>query len=84
MHGLEELEWEIRELSPQLDELKLANYREIPIAANWKNSVENYSECYHCPNQHPSLASWSKTGVLARNFGSLVLLLSGAVQTVDP
>ena len=59
MHGLEELEWEIRELSPQLDELKLANYREIPIAANWKNSVENYSECYHCPNQHPSLASGS-------------------------
>ena len=59
MNGLEELEWEITELSPQLDELKLASYREIPITANWKNSVENYSECYHCPNQHPSLTSGS-------------------------
>ena len=59
LQGLEELEWEIRELSPQLDELKLADYREIPIAANWKNSVENYSECYHCPNRHPSLANGS-------------------------
>ena len=43
LDGLEELEWEIRELSPQLDQLKLANYREIPIAANWKNSVENFN-----------------------------------------
>ena len=27
----------------------------IPMKANWKNSVENFSECYHCPNQHPTL-----------------------------
>ena len=59
LEGLDELEWEIRELSSELDSLKRANYREIPIAANWKNSVENYSECYHCPNQHPGLADGS-------------------------
>ncbi len=57
--GLEALEWEIRELSPQLDDLKFSSLREIRIAANWKNSVENYSECYHCPNQHPGLATGS-------------------------
>jgi choline monooxygenase len=59
LDGLEELEWEIREMSPDVDNLKRATYREIPIAANWKNSVENYSECYHCPNQHPGLANGS-------------------------
>jgi Rieske 2Fe-2S family protein len=25
------------------------------VAANWKLIVENYSECYHCPNLHPQL-----------------------------
>jgi choline monooxygenase len=25
------------------------------MAANWKNSVENFSECYHCPGQHKGL-----------------------------
>ncbi len=54
--GLDELEWEIRELSPDLDNLKRASRRQIRLAANWKNSMENYSECYHCPNQHPGLA----------------------------
>ena len=57
--GLDELEREIRELSPDMDNLKRASYREIRLAANWKNSVENYSECYHCPNQHPGLAQGS-------------------------
>ena len=39
--GLDKLEWEIRELSPDMDNLKRARYREIRLAANWKNSVEN-------------------------------------------
>jgi choline monooxygenase len=25
------------------------------LNANWKNSVENYSECFHCPLQHRTL-----------------------------
>lgn len=56
MEGLENLDAEIRELSPDVEKLKLAYKREIPLAANWKNSVENFSECYHCPNKHPSLS----------------------------
>ena len=59
MEGREGLDREIRELSPNIEELQLANEREIPLAANWKNSVENYSECYHCPNQHPDLCEGS-------------------------
>ena len=59
MEGREGLDREIRELSPEIEDLKLAYEREIPIAANWKNSVENYSECYHCPNRHPALMQGS-------------------------
>jgi phenylpropionate dioxygenase-like ring-hydroxylating dioxygenase large terminal subunit len=30
---------------------------EIPEQCNWKVSVENYSECYHCSLNHPTFAS---------------------------
>jgi glycine betaine catabolism A len=29
--------------------------RGYTVAANWKLLVENYHECYHCPNIHPEL-----------------------------
>ena len=54
--GLEE---EIRSFSPEPENLQLAHQRDYPMQANWKNSVENYSECYHCPNQHKSLSEGS-------------------------
>lgn len=28
---------------------------EYEVAANWKTIVENYQECYHCPQIHPEL-----------------------------
>ena len=59
MQGVEPFAAEIRELSPDVEKLKLADQRDIDIAANWKNSVENFSECYHCPNQHPTLSQGS-------------------------
>ena len=49
------LEAEIRALSPHPEQLVHANRRDYLLAANWKNSVENYSECYHCPGRHPTL-----------------------------
>ena len=49
------LEADILALSQTPEKLKRANTHDYPLAANWKNSVENYSECYHCPNRHPSL-----------------------------
>lgn len=36
--------------------LKLAEKRIYPIAANWKLAVENYHECYHCGPAHPEYA----------------------------
>jgi Rieske 2Fe-2S family protein len=47
-----------RELGPllaswRLDQAKVAHRQNYPIAANWKLTVENYCECYHCLPAHP-------------------------------
>ena len=52
MAGLEE---ELRQFSPVPEKLKVSNRYDLRLEANWKNSIENYSECYHCPNKHPTL-----------------------------
>ena len=46
---------ELRTFSPNAPQLKRAYRREYPIKANWKVSVENFDECYHCPIRHKSL-----------------------------
>ncbi len=51
---------ELAEYVPQIDRLKPLEWLEIPEECNWKVSVENYSECYHCSLNHPTFA----TGVI--------------------
>jgi len=46
---------EIEAFSPRAADLHCADRSEYELEANWKNSVENYDECFHCPNQHRSL-----------------------------
>ena len=36
--------------------LKVAAEKTYPIEANWKLSIENYQECYHCATAHPDYA----------------------------
>ncbi len=36
--------------------MKVAAKKSYPIPANWKLSVENYQECYHCATAHPEYA----------------------------
>jgi carnitine monooxygenase subunit len=50
-----ELAAEVASFSPKAADLHCAYRTEYPLAANWKNSVENYSECFHCPISHRSL-----------------------------
>ncbi|MDH3987905.1 MAG: RHO alpha subunit C-terminal catalytic domain-containing protein, partial [Gammaproteobacteria bacterium] len=38
------------------ENLKVAATKTYPISANWKLSVENYQECYHCAPAHPEYA----------------------------
>jgi Rieske 2Fe-2S family protein len=37
----------------RLDNAKVAHRQTYAINANWKLSVENYTECYHCLPSHP-------------------------------
>lgn len=48
---------ELREFVPQIDELAPLEWVEVPEACNWKVSVENYSECYHCSLNHKTFAT---------------------------
>ena len=42
---------------PQIDSLKPIEWVEIPENCNWKVSVENYSECYHCSLNHKTFST---------------------------
>ena len=46
---------EVAKFSPKAAEFFCADRSEYVLKANWKNSVENYSECLHCPTRHRSL-----------------------------
>jgi len=37
----------------RLDKARVAHRQTYSIDANWKLSVENYTECYHCAPSHP-------------------------------
>jgi glycine betaine catabolism A len=39
-----------------LPKLRSTKRIEYDVRANWKLIFENYSECYHCPGVHPTLA----------------------------
>lgn len=36
--------------------MKVAEQKSYKIPANWKLSIENYQECYHCATAHPEYA----------------------------
>ena len=48
---------ELEEWVPNWADLRPLQWVEIPENCNWKVSVENYSECYHCALNHPTFAS---------------------------
>jgi len=48
---------ELEEWVPNWSALKPIEWVEISEHCNWKVSVENYSECYHCSLNHPTFAN---------------------------
>ena len=48
---------ELEDWVPQWEALKPLEWVEIAENCNWKVSVENYSECYHCALNHPTFAT---------------------------
>jgi len=47
---------ELLEFVPNIRELAPLEWVEVTERCNWKVSVENYSECYHCQLNHPTFA----------------------------
>ena len=47
---------EIAAFVPDVEALAPLEWVEVPENCNWKVSVENYSECYHCPINHATFA----------------------------
>ena len=54
---VEGLEAEIRGFAPRIDELTFSHRMTYDLAANWKNIIENFLECYHCAPAHPDFAT---------------------------
>jgi len=50
------MEEQFRSFWSEPEKLKLAYTKDYEVDANWKNVIENYSECYHCPVSHPTLS----------------------------
>jgi len=48
---------ELRQFVPEIERLEPVEWVEIPENCNWKVSVENYSECYHCRINHHTFAN---------------------------
>ncbi len=48
---------EIHQWVPDLGELTFAHRLTFDIKSNWKNVVDNFLECYHCPGAHKDFAS---------------------------
>ena len=42
---------------PHIRDLRPTEFVEVFEKTNWKVSVENYSECYHCSRNHPTFAN---------------------------
>jgi phenylpropionate dioxygenase-like ring-hydroxylating dioxygenase large terminal subunit len=51
---------EIRAFAPDVDDLTFAHRLEFTIQSNWKNVVDNFLECYHCPTAHKDFCSMLK------------------------
>ena len=47
-----DLAQEITAFAPDLDDLTFAHRLTFDIKSNWKNVVDNFLECYHCPVAH--------------------------------
>ncbi len=48
---------ELSDFVPNIETLAPLEWVAIPESCNWKVSIENYSECYHCALNHPTFST---------------------------
>ncbi|MCP4767601.1 MAG: aromatic ring-hydroxylating dioxygenase subunit alpha [Gammaproteobacteria bacterium] len=80
-----DLEAELMSFHPDLEALRFACETSIEHDSNWKISIENYNECYHCPTVH---ANSLTRGVLSMDGYTTspheqMIWHEGKVQTVN-
>jgi len=71
--GLESARRDLAEPMAMFDfeNLKVAAHKFYDIPANWKLSIENYQECYHCATAHPEYAQRHTLMIDRRKRGHL-------------
>ncbi len=47
---------QLEEFLPTIERMQPIERRHFMAESNWKAAVENYNECYHCRNAHPSFS----------------------------
>lgn len=70
----------------RLDKAKVAHRKSYRIDANWKLSVENYTECYHCAAAHPEYSrghSLAKPGARSTELMKQVMLRAATCGLSD-
>jgi phenylpropionate dioxygenase-like ring-hydroxylating dioxygenase large terminal subunit len=65
-----------------LDHAKVAHQQNYPIAANWKLTIENYCECYHCAPAHPEYSVGHGRAVPAAEFTTLLEQVMNQAEAV--
>lgn len=60
--------------------LKVAAHKRYPIAANWKVTLENYQECYHCAPSHPEYSVSHTLKVDTDRFDELQKPMMGRME----
>ena len=48
---------EIGKFAPDVNDLTFAHRLTFDIKSNWKNVIDNFLECYHCPTAHKDFCS---------------------------
>jgi len=48
---------EIGKFAPDINDLTFAHRLTFDIKSNWKNVIDNFLECYHCPTAHKDFCS---------------------------
>jgi len=79
-----DLEQEIRQYCPSVDELSFAVRDTYRVASNWKTMVDNFLECYHCKPAHRDFVDLvDMSSYRSRTHGIYSSHVSDAVRTTD-
>ena len=79
-----ELEAEIRDICPSVDELEFARRDTYQVASNWKVMIDNFLECYHCHTAHRDFVDLvDMESYRSHPKGLYSSHVSGAARTTD-